>query len=106
MPVHLDDLALAVTESQTGALSVYDRICLYTAKRLGFGCITNDKRLRFECQQNNIPVLWGLETIYLLYQNNGITHKEAKYIGETIYKNSHGRITKETFHSFIAKIMK
>lgn len=106
VPVHLDDLAIAVEESQTGALSVYDRICLYTAKRMGYTCITNDKKLRAECKQNKVSVLWGLETIIQLYQKNGITRKEAKCIGETIYKNSHGRITKETYDRFLSMIMK
>ena len=104
VPVHLDDLAIAVTESQTGALSTYDRICLYTAKRMGYTCVTNDKKLRAECKRHKVPVLWGLEIIVMLYQNKGITRKEARDIGEAIYKNSFGRITKDIYDRFMTLV--
>ena len=106
VPVYLADLAMATKESQTGPLSVYDRVCFYTAKRWGYTCITNDKKLRAECEQHKVKVLWGLDIIVQLYQNQGITRKEARRIGKAICTNSHGRITREIYEHFLSIIMK
>ena len=44
---------------RSGPLSFEDWLCLLTAKRHGFTCVTNDKNLRKLCKQEGVSLLWG-----------------------------------------------
>lgn len=73
-------------QSQLKTLSLPDLICLILAKENGWTCITNDKRLRRECQNEGIKILWGLEALVILAENKVLSVKEAKEIARNICK--------------------
>ena len=62
----LEDAFLAA--STVDAISFQDKICLLTAKRHGFSCVTNDKNLRKCCEKEGVPIVWGLELLAKLQE--------------------------------------
>ncbi|MFH7321414.1 hypothetical protein ACHHRT_12510 [Desulfurivibrio sp. D14AmB] len=101
----LVELGLIITEpeiedayaagSQTGPLSFEDWLCLLTAKRHGYTCVTNDKNLRKVCKQEGVPLLWGLELIAELHLAGGITAKEAMTVAQAIRRSNPKHITEK-----------
>lgn len=57
--VPAEDLDAAKRNAEHGKLSEEDWICLLTAKRRGYCCVTNDERLRRRCESENIPTIRG-----------------------------------------------
>ena len=51
-----------------GGLSVEDWLCFMLAQEQGAVCVTNDRRLRAECQAENVTAMRGLEPLVLLVQ--------------------------------------
>jgi predicted nucleic acid-binding protein len=72
---------------RSGPLSFEDWLCLLTAKRHGFTCVTNDKNLRTLCKQEGVSLLWGLELVAELHKVGGITGKEAEVFVQTIRRS-------------------
>lgn len=99
----LVDLGLIIVEPEIddayraaslfGPTSFNDNICLFTAKRQGFICVTNDKNLRKRCRQEKVPMLWGLELIALLHKSEGISAKHARMIANGIRASNPKHIT-------------
>ena len=58
--------------SQRGPLSFEDPLSLLTAKRHGLLLVTNDRRLRRECEPEGVAVLWGLELLAALHTAGGV----------------------------------
>lgn len=87
------ELGLTIIESplqleKHPALSVQDSICLHFAIQEGWTCITNDKRLRRECQNNGGSVIWCFEMLNLLVEASQITKEQALEIAEKITKTN------------------
>ncbi len=55
-----------------GPVSFQDNLCMLTAKRHSFTCVTNDKNLRKCCTQERIHLLWGLELLVELHRAGGV----------------------------------
>lgn len=72
----LDDLLEA--GGKRGRLSFQDHLCLILAKKHNLTCVTNDKPLRKECANENIPLIWGIELICILAEVNGVDIETAK----------------------------
>jgi hypothetical protein len=87
--------------SRSGPISFQDQLCLLTAKRFGFTCVTNDQTLRKSCEQNGVPLLWGLEILILLHKSGGINAKEAKIIALAIQNSNPRHITKKIISRFL-----
>jgi len=83
-----------------GPLSFQDRLCLLTAKRHGFTCVTNDKRLRKECEEESVPILWGLRLLIELQKRGGISGAAAWEIARRIHKNNPKHISVEILERF------
>lgn len=98
----LEDLFVA--NSLGGKTSFQDNVCLLTAKRNGFTCITNDKCLRNQCKKMSVPLLWGLQLIIDLCRKGGISSASAIQIGETIRNNNSKHITRKLIEKFKEKI--
>ncbi|NLV97975.1 MAG: PIN domain-containing protein [Desulfovibrionales bacterium] len=90
-----------VASSRFGPLSLEDWLCLLTAKRHGFTCVTNDKNLRKLCQQEEVSLLWGLELVAELYKVGGITHQEASIFAQSIRQSNPKHITEEIISRFM-----
>jgi rRNA-processing protein FCF1 len=86
--------------SHSGPISFQDQLCLLTAKRYGFLCVTNDKSLRKRCRQENVPLLWGLELLAKLHRAGGIPGKEAMLIAQSIRKSNPKHITAKIISRF------
>lgn len=65
-------------------LSFADHICLIIARQQGLVLITNDKRLKNECKQQDIPVLWELEAVGLLVRKKLLTKSAAANFAEEL----------------------
>lgn len=82
------------------ALSYPDAICLVLARTTGWTCITNDKALRSRSKASNVKVIWGLETLALIYEAGGITKDQALAYGERIQAKNPFHITDEIMQRF------
>jgi hypothetical protein len=100
-----DALAAA---SSSGALSFQDQLCLRIAKRNGWTCVSNDKRLRAECAANGVSVYWGLELIVLTVEAGGLSPKHAERVGTAIADGNRqiGGVVLTRFIARIAKMMR
>ncbi len=87
----LEDAFTAAAHS--GPISFQDRLCLLTAKRQGFICVTNDKSLRKVCDQEGVPLLWGLQLLAEVYNAGGISAVEAELIAVAIQRSNPMHIT-------------
>src|SRR3990172_755989 len=67
------DLSIAAAAAtRRPGLSFHDHLCLLLARAQGWTCVTNDGRLRRECQAEGIPVCWGLELVTLAVEAGGL----------------------------------
>lgn len=87
-----------------GATSFLDRLCLLTAKRLGYICVTNDSNLRRQCEKENVSLLWGLQVLTELHACGGIPTKTAVDVAEQIRKNNR-TMTVEVMNRYMKVIM-
>jgi len=71
--------------SRKGPLSMQDWICFLSAKRWGCVCVTSDKRLRRQCEEEKVPVMWGLEILAKLVDSNGISAEGAMDVATKIH---------------------
>jgi hypothetical protein len=90
----------------TGATSFQDRLCMLTAKRNGFTCVTNDTNLRKLCESENVPLLWGLQLILELHKLKGISIADALRIVNQIHIANPKHITNKIILRFTENISK
>lgn len=90
--------------SNSGPLSFQDWLCLLTAKRHGFTCVTNDKKLRQICEKEGVKTLWGLELLIMLHQGGGITAERAMMTALEIRKSNPKHITSVILDRFKNRI--
>lgn len=81
-------------------LSFQDWICLLTAKRYGFTCVTNDKKLREICNKEGVKTLWGLELIVELYKAGTMTAERALCIARKIHESNPKHISSKILERF------
>jgi rRNA-processing protein FCF1 len=91
--------------SVTNGLSYQDNLCLLTASRENYICVTNDKRLKRECQSKGVRSLWGPELLLFLYQKKRITRKQARQLMADI-ASINNRITKIIIGEFEKQLEK
>lgn len=90
--------------ARSGPLSFVDWLCLLTAKRHSFICVTNDKNLRKRCNEENVSLLWGLELVAELHKAGGIPRKWAASIAQNIRQSNPKHITDKIVSRFLDKI--
>lgn len=89
-----------IAGGQSGPLSFQDWLCLLTAKRHGFTCVTNDKNLRKLCKLEGVPLLWGIELLAQLHKNGGIPAIDAEMIAHGIHLENPKHITEKIISRF------
>jgi predicted nucleic acid-binding protein len=89
-----------------GSISFQDKLCLLTAERHGFICVTNDKEVRKQCEKNNVELLWGLQLIARLHKSGGIKAEQSVKLAWTIHRNNPNHINEEIVKRFIDIIEK
>ena len=93
----LKEAAAAAVRSPLG---FQDWICLLLAKENSWTCITNDKRLRTECEARSVEVMWGLQLLLRLVEHGALSAKDAIEIAEAIHKVNR-RIARVVVDAFI-----
>lgn len=78
----LDQLAEA--GAARGRLSFPDRVCMILARDNGWTCVTNDGRLRRECEAVGIQVRWGLQLLLALVESGAMTANRAVSVAEAV----------------------
>jgi predicted nucleic acid-binding protein len=85
-------------------LSFHDRICLLLAKENGWTCVTNDRRLRRDCDKERVPVRWGLELVIECVRGGLLSAGAAESIGRALRSASPTFFTQAIFDEFRAAI--
>jgi len=85
---------------QSGWLSFEDWLCMLTARRGGFTCVTNDRNLRKLCRREGVPLLWGLELVAELHKLGGITGKAAYSFAESVRKSNPKHVSEDIVRRF------
>jgi hypothetical protein len=87
-----------------GALSFEDWVSLLLARDNDWTCVTNDRRLRTECESHHVKVRWSLALLELLVRAGALTAAAAidtaaafqranpRYITDTIVKRFRARL--------------
>ena len=92
------DMLEKASQLKTGC-SFNDNVCYLSAKKEGFICATNDKRLRKVCESNGADTLWGLQIMIYLVQEGKLSKKEAVEIARKIHRIN-SNITKDLLQNF------
>lgn len=95
---------LLLAAEKRGALSFKDHLCLILAKANGWICVTNDGRLRRECEAEDVPVLWGLELLALLIESGGLSPEKARDIARAIHQANPRYVGIDILNRFLRRI--
>lgn len=103
--VVIQDLKIAgEAASRRGGLSFSDHVTLLLAKENSWCCITNEKELRRECEEEGVSVLRGLEPMKILVANRVITAAKAVRTARLIQDSNPAFITADIIGTFERQI--
>jgi rRNA-processing protein FCF1 len=94
------EAAMAAVKSPLGFA---DWLCLLLAKEKSWVCVTNDKRLRAECDSRQVEALWGFQLLHQLVQCRAMTAPEALKAAEAICSINR-RISASVLAAFAKKL--
>lgn len=94
---------LAEAGALRGRLSFQDRICLILARDSGWTCVSNDGRLRRECEAASVPVMWGFQLMLELVGRGVMDASAAIAVAEAVGQ-SNPRMKPEIVASFREKV--
>lgn len=98
-------LALVTQAAQRRAgLSFHDHLCLLLAREHRWTCVTNDGRLRRECTAEDVAILWGLEVVALLVEDDVLAAAVAEGVGRAIRAANPRFITAQILDRFLKRI--
>ncbi len=100
--IDLATLTKAANASVGSALALQDWLCLHAAEEHGWTCVTNDKRLRAECDSRNVQVMWGLQLLLRLVEQRTLSVDDAVALAQAIHQINR-RISKDVIASFIVR---
>lgn len=98
----LEQVMLA--SEKKGPLSFQDNLCLIIAKMHGMICVTNDIPLRRKCENEGVPLFWGIELICILVESGGLPVKQSKDIILEIKRLNPKYITDEIVKSAFSRL--
>jgi len=93
-----------VAAMKRGALSAQDHLCLIVSRKQGWTCVTNDGALRRACQQEQVPVLWGLQIMLELVRMRVLAGDDAIAVVQAIHRANPFHITSGIVDRFIEQI--
>jgi rRNA-processing protein FCF1 len=94
------EAAMAAVKSP---LRFADWLCLLMAKEKSWICVTNDKRLRAECESRAVVALWGFQLLHQLVECHAMGPAEALKAAEAIC-NINRRISPAVLAAFAEKL--
>lgn len=89
--------------ARLGRLSFADRVCMILARDNGWTCVTNDGRLRRECESVGVPVRWGLQLMLALVDCGAMTADAAIVVAEAVGRTNPHMKT-EVVVAFVRKV--
>ena len=98
-------LTKAAMASARSPLRFQDWLCLLLAQRETWTCVTNDKRLRIECETRKVSVMWGLQLLLRLVETRALPTDDAIELAEAMHKVNK-RIPRAVVDTFIGKVKK
>jgi rRNA-processing protein FCF1 len=93
-------LSRAAQLSQRSPLQFQDWVCLLLAEAHHWICVTNDKRLRAECREREVAIVWGLELLLRLVEARALPARDAIELAEAIHRLNK-RIPRKVIDAFI-----
>jgi hypothetical protein len=96
-------LTQAATASVRSHLRFQDWLCLLLAEKERWTCITNDKRLRTECETRSVAVMWGLQLLIRLVQYGALDADGAIQLAHDMHAVNR-RIPKDVVARFVRKV--
>lgn len=84
---------LLLASAPNGPLSFQDNLCLILAKEHGFTCVSNDRPLRQQCENEGVPLVWGIELLCILAESGGLSTRDAKEVILKIHEDNPKYIT-------------
>ena len=103
LDVEFSKMSRAAVASVGSPLSFTDWLCLHLAEENGWTCVTNDKRLRSECEARKVEVLWGFQLLLRLVARRAMKPAEAIRIAEAI-RLINRRIPEAVVTEFMRKV--
>lgn len=91
--------------AQRSPLQFQDWVCLLLAEANRWICVTNDKRLRTECQERQVAILWGLELLSRLVEERALPAGGAVELAEAIHRINK-RLPRSVLDAFIRRVTK
>jgi rRNA-processing protein FCF1 len=91
---------IAAAAADRGSLAPDDKETLLLAKRNGWICITNDKPLRKECEDDGVACLWGLEPMKILVEQGEVLPSNAISVAKIIQSANPGYISDNIVNRF------
>ena len=67
-------------------------------------CVTNDKRLRKACSEQDVMMLWGLELLLQLVRSKGLDASSALGIARRIHADNPRHISQTVVADFEKKV--
>ena len=98
------EILVDAAESLSGC-SYQDTVCFLMAKKFGWGCATNDKKLRKECIKAGIEVIRGFKILIILAKKNIISVKKAESIAKNIFEINN-EISQGVLMNFLGELKK
>lgn len=99
-----DLMELSTAYAYKGALSPEDYLCFLVAQKYKWCCVTNEKRLRNECERNNIATVRGLRLLIELCQKGHITKSDAEVIAHKIHTVNPKHISESILQDFRSEL--
>lgn len=99
------DILMEAAERRPG-LSFEDTLTLLLARENLLTCITAEKPLRRYCQNENIPVIWGLEPMIFLVAGGHFSASGAIAIAKAIHETNPLFITTDILDRFSDQILR
>ncbi len=96
-------LTKAANASARSPLRFQDWLCLLLAERETWTCVTNDKRLRTECESRTVAVMWGLQLLLRLVETRALPADDAIELAEAMRKINR-RLGRDVVDDFIRKV--
>lgn len=85
-------------------LSAQDTLCFILARNHHWVCLTNDRRLRAKCAEEQIETIWGLEAMLIACGQKRLSKAKARETAEAIHLANPAHIGADVFSAFCDKL--
>ena len=89
---------------ESKALSIQDKLCISVAKKREMVCVTKDFRMKKECESQDVKVLWSLQFLLELCDNDIIDISTASQWGKEMQQLPNSRIPAKALDEFLSKL--